>query len=44
MLAVSLNFRQLEGDYLFTLENAGEVQSCIKKLEKSPWGMFCGGK
>lgn len=31
MLAGSLTFRHLGGDYLFTLENAGEIQSCIKK-------------
>lgn len=31
MLAGSLTFRQLGGGYLLTLENAGEVQSCIKK-------------
>lgn len=44
MLDGSLTFRQLGGNYLFTLENAGEIQACIKKLEKSPWGAFHGWK
>lgn len=42
MFAGFLTFKQLGGDYLFTLENAGEIQSCIKNLEKSPWGTFHG--